>query len=406
MDINHLLANRVRGLKSNAIREILKVAARPGMISLAGGLPAAETLPIHQIEVLSRSVIDTFGARAIQYDMTEGFMPLREALSGYLAAKGIVASPEAILTASGSQGVLDAVGKVFVSPGDTVAVEAPTYLGALQALGPYRPTFLDIETDEDGLIPDALDRAAARRHLKILYLVPNFQNPTGRTLTIERRRSIARILKVRDLLLVEDDPYGDLRYRGTPIPPIHSLAPDHVLYVGTFSKIFAPGLRVGFCVAPPGIRPWLVRVKQGTDLHTGTFSQALAAVFLLHGHLTSHLPSLLSLYRSRQEAMLRALERCFPPGFKWSAPDGGMFVWASGPPGFDADTLYRKAIDRNVAFVPGRYFFSRPDQGNETLRLNFTGADGGGIERAVSTLGSLLERLPSGVCGHHTVAVS
>lgn len=390
MDCQSLLAPRTAALGSNAIREILKVAGQPGMISLAGGVPAPESLPVALFAELTQQVVRRHGAAAFQYDLTEGFGPLREALAAYLGSKGIRAAAAEVLTASGSQGVLDALGKAVIAPGDAVAVEAPTYLGALQAFRPYGPRFVALDTDDEGLRPESLAAAAAREPLKLVYLVPNFQNPTGRTIPLRRRREIAAIVRTHGLLLVEDDPYGDLRYRGAPLPPIQTLAPEHVVYVGTLSKTCAPGLRVGFCVAPESLRPWLVRLKQGVDLHTGTFSQALAAEYLAGGHLARQLEAIRSLYRPRLTALLEALARHLPDGFRWSTPEGGMFVWVEGPPGLDAEAAYHRALARGVAYVPGAHFFPHPGRGQATLRLNFSSVDAGRITQAVAVIGEVL----------------
>ncbi|WP_319406464.1 PLP-dependent aminotransferase family protein [uncultured Desulfosarcina sp.] len=385
-----LLARRTHNMGASAIREILKVVSKPGMISLAGGIPAPESFPMTIIRQLTETVLEKYGPSAFQYDLTEGFLPLREALMDYLLGKGIAAAAEQILISSGSQGVLDSLGKILIDPGDRVALEAPTYLGALQAFTPYEPAYVQIDTDDQGMLPDALATALSQHPVKFIYLVPNFQNPTGRTLPMNRRRAIADIIRQFDTLLVEDDPYGDLRYRGTPLPPIKTLAPDHVVYISTLSKVFAPGLRMGFCLAPDLISRWLVLAKQGVDLHTSTFNQALAAEYLAGGHLKRHLPRIVALYRPRQEAMLDAMARFFPESFTWSAPDGGMFVWVKGPEGIDMETVNQKAVARMTAFVPGTYFFARPGDGRETMRLNYTMADEETLTRAIKILGDVL----------------
>jgi len=216
--------------------------------------------------------------------------------------------------------------------------------------------------------------------------VPTFQNPTGRTITLERRRQIAALIKKYNALLVEDDPYGSLRYRGQDIPTIQSLAPGNVVYISTLSKVFAPGLRIGFCVAPELIRKWLVIVKQGTDLHSSTFNQALAAEYIAGGYLARHLPNIINLYRPKQQAMLSALDSYMPDDFTWSRPEGGMFIWAEGPRGMDMEKLYWKTVEKKVAFVPGKYFYTDAGEGLETMRLNFTMADEKTIDRAIKTL--------------------
>jgi len=391
MKFEHLFADRTSRLGTSAIREILKVVSKPGMVSLAGGIPAPESFPMEIIETLTSSVMEKYASRAFQYDLTEGFPPLREALAAYLKRhRGIRANAEEILVASGSQGLLDAVGKVFISKGDFIAVEAPTYLGALQAFNPYEPEYIRLETDDDGLIPEALETALKRWPIKFIYLVPSFQNPTGRTLPFERRIEVARILKENDAFLIEDDPYSLLRYRGEDIPAIKILAPENVLYISTLSKVFAPGLRIGFCVAPEPVKNWLVVVKQGVDLHTSTLNQALATEYLKGGHLVRHLPRILDIYGPRQQAMLAALDAYFPGRFKWSKPEGGMFLWAEGPKGLDMEDVYWKAVERNVAFVPGKFFYTEKGEGIETMRLNYTMADENTIDGAVRTLADVL----------------
>jgi len=390
MNFKNLLAHRTEKMGANVIREILKVVSQPGMISLAGGIPAPESFPMEIIRELTSTVLEKYDSAALQYDLTEGFVPLREVLSDYLEEKGIRASADEIHVASGSQGVLDAVGKILISKGDRIAVEAPTYLGAIQAFTPYEPEYVRMDTDDDGLIPDSLEAALKTDWIKFIYLVPTFQNPTGRTLPLARRKEIADIIQRHNALLIEDDPYSALRYRGKDIPPIQTLAPENVVYVSTLSKVFAPGLRIGFYVAPELIRRWLVLVKQGIDLHTSTFNQALAAEYLSEGHLSRHLPNILDLYRPRQEAMLRALENYFPESFRWSKPEGGMFLWVEGPKGLDMEKVYWKAIQRKAAFVPGKFFFTRENEGIETMRLNYTMTDEAAIDRAVRILSEVV----------------
>ncbi|MFC1877337.1 PLP-dependent aminotransferase family protein [Thermodesulfobacteriota bacterium] len=386
-----LIADRTRRMSVNAIREILKVVAQPGMISLAGGIPAPESFPMNIIRELTRQVIDSYGSTAFQYGPTEGFAPLRHHLAERLKTKkGIQASPENVFISSGSQGVLDAVGKTLISKGDKIGVESPTYLGAIQAFDPYEPEYVTLATDEKGLIPESLEIVLSTNRLKFVYLVPTFQNPTGRTLPMERRERIAALLTRYDVLLIEDDPYSDLRYDGKPLKPLKALAPDNVLYIGTLSKVFAPGLRVGFYVPPVLLEDWMVIVKQGVDLHTSTFNQALAAEYLSGNHLEQHLPHIVARYKPKKDAMLEALATCFPNDFTWSRPEGGMFVWVEGPPGYDMETLYQRSIKKNVAFVPGKYFFTDSQSGMETMRLNFTMTDETTIHAAIHVLSRLL----------------
>ena len=391
MAFESLLADRTKRMKSSAIREILKVISRPGMVSLAGGVPSPKSFPLERLTELTTLVVDKYAGQILQYDRTEGFAPLLEELAAYFNRQGIAASADQILITSGSQAVLDGMGKAFISRGDYIAIEAPTYLGALQAFNAYEAEFVSVETDEDGLNPDSLEAVLERYPVKFVYLVPTFQNPTGRTLPLERRQRIAELIQRHNVLLIEDDPYSALRYRGDYLPPIYTFAPEHVVLVNTLSKVLAPGLRIGYVLAPAFVKQWLVLAKQGTDLQTSTFNQALAAEYLSGGHLEEHLPSVLDLYRPKQEAMLRAFDEHFPDCFTRSNPEGGMFVWAQGPATLDIERVFAKAIERNVAFVPGRHFYISEDQGRGTMRLNYTLADEDTLDGAVKILAGVVE---------------
>ncbi len=389
-DIEKLLAPRTEAMATSAIREILKLVGRPGMVSLAGGIPAPDTFPMDILNQLFEEVIERWGEGAFQYGLTEGFVPLREASVEYLRRFSVESRAEDILVTSGSQGMLDAVGKILIGPGDTVAVESPTYLGALQAFNPYEPRYVEISTDEQGAIPESLEEILTKESPKFVYLVPTFQNPTGRSIPLERRHQIADILIRHEALLVEDDPYAALRYSGEVLPSIKSMAPDNVLYGTTFSKVFAPGLRIGIAVPPNrDLGDWLVKAKQGTDLHTSSLSQAMATVYLEGNHLERQLPIICNHYAPRLKAMLDALQEFFPSGWTWSRPEGGMFLWVEGPEEQDIIELYEKALEQHVAFVPGRYFFADPARGAHTMRLNFTNADPDAIRQAIAVLGKL-----------------
>ncbi len=390
-----LLSQRTSAMQRNPIREILRAVGQPGMISLAGGIPAPESFPIEELYRINEIVLDRYGAAALQYDLTEGFAPFREALAGYLAKKGIDAKPEQLLVFNGSQSVLDTLGKVLISPGDVIALESPSYLGAISAFSSYQPEYVSIETDDDGIIPKSLERVLDQHAIKFVYLVTTFQNPTGSTLSLQRRHEIAAIVKERNALIVEDDPYSDLRYRGEALPPLQSFAPENTVYASTLSKIFAPGLRLGFCLAPPLISEWLYTAKQGADLHSNTYAQALATEYICGGFIERQVPKIIELYRPRQEAMLAAMEQHFPPEYRWTKPEGGMFIWVEGPPGVDAEQVYWKAVERKVAFVPGKFFYINPDDGLATMRLNFTRADEATIERAIAVLGKVLQEFGS-----------
>ena len=391
MKYETLFADRTSNMGANIIREILKVVGQPGMISLAGGYPAPQSYPFEVIKQLSTAVLEKYGTKALQYDMTEGFLPLREALVPYLAQKGIETTAAGICITSGSQGLLDALGKVLITPGDAVAVEGPTYLGALSAFNPYGPRYVCAAMDDEGILPDALERILAAHAVKFVYLVPTFQNPTGRSLGVARRHQIAELLDKYDVLLCEDDPYSDLRYRGEALPTMYSLIPERTVYTTTLSKVFAPGLRIGICVAPEPVRKWLVLAKQGVDLNTSTFNQAMAAEYLLGGYLEKQIPKIIDLYKPKQEVMLNALDRCFPREWHYNKPEGGMFIWVEGPKGTDAEKLYWKCIERKAAFVPGKFFFPCEGDGLETMRLNYTMSSEEEIERGIKIIGDTIQ---------------
>ena len=372
MTFDHLLANAPRDTQTTAIREILELVGRPGVISLAGGIPGEESFPMEILGELYKEVVEKYRTRAFQYDVTEGFLPLRRALVPLLESREIKVGAKEIHISSGAQGLLNAAARLLLSPGDPIALEAPTYLGALAAFSPYSPEYICLKSDDQGVIPASLERALKTHAIKLIYLVPTFQNPTGSCLPLERRREIAHILKAKNALLIEDDPYGELRYQGQALPPIKALAPDQVIYTSTFSKILAPGLRVGFYAAPRGIRQWLIRIKQGVDLHSSTLGQALAAEYLSQGFFQAHLPKILSFYAPRKATLERALGEKLPQNFTISPTRGGMFLWVTGPETFDAKALYHRAIKAGVSYVPGCFFHPHPAQGLNSLRLNFT----------------------------------
>ncbi|MXV93223.1 MAG: PLP-dependent aminotransferase family protein [Chloroflexi bacterium] len=389
-DFQHLLSQRTQSMQRNQIREILKVVSQPGMVSLAGGIPAEESFPIEAMYKINEAVLDRYGAAALQYDRTEGFAPFLEALAGYLAGKGITANPDELLVFNGSQNVLDTLGKVLLSPGDCIALESPSYLGALSAFGAYQPTYVSIASDEDGVLPEALESALERQAIKFIYLVTTFQNPTGRSMSRARRQQIADIIKRKNALVIEDDPYSDLRYHGEVVPALQTYAPDNTVYVSTLSKIFAPGLRLGFCLAPPLIREWLCTAKQGADLHSNSYAQALATEYICSGYINRQIPNIIALYAPRQAAMLEAMDAHIPAGYRWIKPEGGMFIWIEGPPDVDGEALYWRAVEQKVAFVPGKFFYIDPSEGLSTMRLNFTRVDEAAIKRAIATLGRVI----------------
>ncbi|RKP44909.1 PLP-dependent aminotransferase family protein [Trinickia fusca] len=386
------LSERARKLTSSAIREILKVTERPEVISFAGGLPSPATFPAERMrEAADRVLRDAPGA-ALQYSATEGYLPLREWIAARYSKDGVQIRTSQVLITTGSQQALDLLGKVLIDAGSPVLVETPTYLGALQAFSVYEASYVQVPTDDNGLIPEALSPALTQG-ARLLYAQPNFQNPTGRRLSLERRRALAEFARTSPFPVVEDDPYGALDYAGTPLPTMLSMAPDHIVHCGSFSKVLAPGLRLGYIIAPEELHFKLVQAKQATDLHTPSLTQRIVYEVVKDGFLDEQIPKIRELYRDQCEAMLSSLERHMPEGVTWNRPEGGMFVWASLPKHIDTMKLLEASIEQNVAFVPGGPFFADEAEAH-TLRLSFVTVPPARIDEGVARLAALIrERL-------------
>jgi 2-aminoadipate transaminase len=394
-------ASAVGSISSSAIRELLKITEQPGVISFAGGLPSPECFPAEEINLAAERVMAREAGRVLQYGPTEGFPPLRGFLAELMSARGLPVPAEQIVILSGSQQGLDAIAKLLVDPGDVVLVEEPTYVGALQAFRPYQPRFVTVPMDDQGLRIDALERAladlaAAGQRPKFLYTVASFQNPTGVTLSAERRRALIELAERYNLPIVEDDPYGELRYSGEAPPLLAALdaerhgGPRHVLYLSTFSKLLAPGLRIGWAVGPDALLRKIVQVKQGLDLHTGSLAQAIAYESCRDGLLDRQIPKIRRIYGERREVMLATLERTMPAGTRWTQPEGGMFLWVTLPEGYSATELLERAVARQVAFVPGGAFHANGG-GENTMRLNFSHANPERIEEGVRRLAEAID---------------
>ena len=368
------LAARLRGVRSSPVREILALTERPGVISFAGGLPAPELFDAPGLrDAFAAALSGAAAGRSLQYSTTEGDPALRAAVAERLTARGLPTGPGQLLITSGSQQALTLAATVLLEPGDAVLVEEPSYLAALQAFQLAGAEVVPVPCDDDGLDPDAAATLAARHDARLLYTVPTFQNPTGRTLPGARRAALVEVAARAGLWVIEDDPYGELRSGGAPEPALASLsgAEDRVLALSTLSKVAAPGLRVGWVRAPEALRRPLTVAKQAADLHSSTIDQAAAARWLAGVDLEAHLRLLRGAYGARRDALLAGLADALPPGSVHNRPAGGMFVWARLPDGWDADVLLRRALERDVAFVPGAPFFAgRPDRA--TLRLSFT----------------------------------
>lgn len=395
MDWNQLLAGRTSLMRRSAVRELLRLINRPGMISFAGGLPAPELFPVAEVRAAADQLLDQHGPKVLQYGETEGVPELRDWVAASLSRPGLTLGREHVLITSGSQQGLDLIGRVLIDPDDLVAVENPTYLAALSAWRPWQPHLLPLTCDDDGLTPEAISSLATSRP-KLLYTIPNFQNPTGVTLSEERRRQLIATLAGSGTLIMEDDPYGELRYRGEALPGLLELAggPEpQLLRLGSFSKVLAPGLRVGFVVGPAVLIEKMALAKQALDLHTATFNQWLVLELLRNGVVDRNLPKLRAAYGERCAAMLEALEKNLRGSATWTRPEGGMFVFARLADGISATELLAKAVERGVAFVPGGEFHV-DGTGEQTLRLNFSHASPekirDGIKRIAEAAGSLV----------------
>ncbi|HEX8438883.1 PLP-dependent aminotransferase family protein [Archangium sp.] len=384
------LAQRMSRMKASAVREILKVAERPDVLSFAGGLPAPELFPVEAIAQAHAEVFADEGRAAMQYSTTEGYGPLREWISSHLGKSGLRVATEQVLITNGSQQGIDLVAKVMLDPGDLVLVENPSYLAALQVFSGYEASFAVVGSDNDGMKVDELERMVAERKPKLIYLVPNFQNPKGTTLSLERRHALVRFAQRHRILILEDNPYGELRFRGEHLPSLASLDDEGVvLNLGTFSKTLAPGLRIGWAVGPREIIRALTVAKQSADLHTATVAQRATARLLSRFDYNAHLDGLRVVYGERCLAMLGSLERHMPAGTRWTQPDGGMFLWVELPRGMSADTLFPLALEKRVAFVPGSPFFASEPRG-EFMRLNYSNRPPELIEEGMRRLGAVI----------------
>jgi 2-aminoadipate transaminase len=373
----------------SAIREILKLTEQPGVRSLAGGLPSADTFPVETLREAAARVLADQPREALQYASSEGYGPLRDWVSEQLSAVGMDAPADRILITNGSQQGLDLAGKVLLDAGSTVAVETPTYLGALSAFTPNEPQFAAVASDADGPVPEAL--GALEAGARYFYVLPNYQNPTGRVIPAARRDALVATAQRAGIPFVEDNPYGDLWFDAAPPAPLAARWPEGTLYLGSFSKVLAPGLRLGYMVAPQALYPKLLQAKQAADLHTGSFAQRVVHHVIRDGFLARHVPTIRARYRAQRDAMAEALARHLPAGSEWSAPTGGMFFWVRLPAGFDALALLPQAVAEGVAYVPGVAFYAN-DADPRTMRLSFVTLPPKELAEAVERLGRALNR--------------
>ena len=384
LDWSQALAGRTARIKPSTIREILKLTQRSEVVSFAGGLPAPSLFPVEKLKEATANVLEQQGSSALQYSTTEGYLPLRE-----WVADGLTVNAEQVQVVSGSQQGLDLVAKVLLDPGDKVIVTSPTYMGALRAFDAYEVEYLSVPVDEEGMILEELE-SALKQNPKLIYAIPNFDNPTGTTLSLKRRHKVVELAKRYGIPIYEDDPYGELRFEGEPLPSLYSLAPEHVIYAGTFSKIMVPGFRLGWLVAEPDLLTVIARAKQAADLHSSTFTQMIAHEVTKDGFMASQIDKVRKHYLTQRNAMLTALEAYFPPEVTWTVPTGGMFLWVTLPEGNDTVKLLDKAVDQNVAYVPGGPFFATGG-GDHTLRLSYSIASLAEIDEGMKRLGSVLK---------------
>jgi len=389
--MSYPFAERVNQMESSMIREILKVTESPDIISFAGGLPAPELFPLKEIRDAFYHVLDSGDPSVLQYSTTEGYLPLREYIASKMREKNTDAGPDNILVTNGSQQALDLLAKLFINPGDVIIVEKPSYLGALQTFRSYQARFVVVPSDHEGIDVAALEMAIKENRPKLIYLTPTFKNPTGETMSLARRQAVTGLLEKYGVTLIEDDPYGELRYAGQTLPPLKSFDQSGwVIYLSTFSKTIAPGLRLGWIVASQDMIRKLVLAKQGTDLHTGTLVQRAVQRYLDKSDVSGHIRSIREEYGRRRNVMLEEMKGNFPEVVSWTKPEGGMFLWVVLPEHIDTVQLLGKAIEENVAYVPGTPFYT--DKGGlNTMRLNYSNSSHLQIKEGIQRLARLFQ---------------
>ena len=392
--MNNLLSERIKTVPESFIRRILKVSNQPDVISFAGGLPNADLFPVKALEAACVKVLRHNGKQALQYANSEGDSSLREWIAErYQKIQGLTISPENILITNGSQQALDLLGKVLLNTGDSIAIENPGYLGAIQAFSLYRPEMHTVNIDENGMNTDELTQLLRTKKPKLIYTVPNFQNPTGMSYSQQNRQAVAKIVAQSDALLVQDDPYGELRFSGEPKANFMSLLPEQTILLGSFSKIITPSFRLGWIVAPSAMMKSLVIAKQAADLHTNYFSQQVIVQYLKDNPIEEHIAKITQFYGKQKQAMMDAIAEYFPADVQIVKSEGGMFLWATLPEKMSAMALFDKAIQEKVAFVPGKPFYVGENQPENTLRLSYVTMDEERIKEGIAKLGLCIKSL-------------
>ena len=397
MDYEKLYSNNARKMRSSEIRRLLEISQQPGVISFGGGLPNPNAFPVDEIREIVNKILDEEGSKALQYGSTAGLKEFIELLVEVVKQDGIKAGMENILTTVGSQQALDIVGRIFLNENDVVMVGLPTYLGGINAFLAYGAKLVGVPLDENGMNVDLLEEKIKElknkgENVKLIYTIPTFQNPAGVELSLERRKRMIEIAEENDLLILEDDPYGKLRFEGEAIPPIKAFDENgHVIYMATFSKILSPGIRLAYVVAPEEIAKKMILAKQSMDLCTSTLSQTIAYHYIKNGYMKNHLPKIIEMYKRKRDIMLQSLEEYFPPSCKWTHPRGGMFLWVELPEYINTVEMFPEAIEKKVAYVTGKSFFV-DGGGLNTMRLNFTNAGDDEIKEGIKRLAEVVKK--------------
>ncbi|MCP4631826.1 MAG: PLP-dependent aminotransferase family protein [candidate division Zixibacteria bacterium] len=385
------ISERASQTKASFIREILKITSKPNIISFAGGLPAPELFPINEIKEACIRVLDKYGPPSLQYSLSFGIIELRRWLSERISKQGYPVAEDEVLITGGSQQGLDLVGRVFIDEGSVIVTETPTYLGALQAFGVYSAKYKAVDMDDEGMVVDQIEDVIKKFDPRLIYVVPNFQNPSGITLSNQRREQLVELSKLYNIPIIDDNPYGELRFEGDDVKSLKALGGDMVIQLGTFSKTISPGLRIGWVAASGEICNVFERMKQGVDLHTNTFAQYVVYEYLSTGAFDAHINKIIDAYRERRDVMIKAMEEYFPDSVKFTRPNGGLFLWVTLPEHVSATELLDKAVDNGVAYVPGSPFFAQGG-GHNTMRLNFSNAQPRKIEEGIKLLGDVFKK--------------
>jgi len=383
------VSNRALKMKSSIIRELLKITSKPGLISFGGGLPDESLFPKQQIADAATRAILEHGDKSLQYGLTDGYPPLRQFISEWMKKKNINVDIENILITVGSQQGLDLCGRVFLDKDDVVLTSTPTYLGALQAFNAYEPQYVSIPSDDDGMLVDDLDNIVKKHKPKLIYQIPTFQNPDGRTLPLDRREKLIEVSEKYNVPIVEDDPYSSLFYYEETPPLLKAMAPENVIFMSTFSKMVSPGFRLAWLSAPKTLHDKFVKMKQGCDLHSSTLAQHILYQFVIDGRLDAHLEIIKKSYKEKLQSMYAAMEKHLPEGVKWTHPTGGMFIWLELPERLDTIKMFQRAVDNLVAYVPGTAFYPNGD-GNNMMRLNFSKPSHEEIDEGMKRLGKVI----------------